>query len=230
MNYLKQNALKYEFRESLFLTIIILVSFGLGRYLSFNNPWIYVPIILLSLFLIVISQILLQESTKKLKSFTKGHDGEQFIKEKLKELPGDYRYLHSIKLKNSDLDFLIICKNGIFGIETKNQNGKITYDDKNKKLLQNYYPFSKNYLKQTKSNCWEIHDIIKNKLNIDQYIIPVLVFSGRGVSIETSQKVEDVNILNSQSLINFLTKKKDVILSQSTQDEIYNLFKNKKIK
>jgi len=224
MNYLKWRALKYEYIASFFLAIIVIVSFGLGKYLSLKDPWFYIPVLILWLIVVVILQFLSQRSQERQAHYIKGYKGENYVEEILKKLPANYRYIKSVKLENGNLDFLVISENGIFGIETKNQNGKITYDEKNKQLLRNYYPFRKNYLKQVKKSCWGINEIIKGRLNVDQFVMPVLVFSGLGVAIEIPSRADGVDVLSSKLLMNYLVKSRGGALSQSFQDDLYNIF------
>jgi len=224
MNYLKSKALEYEYKANIFLAIIVLSSFFLGKFLPLNNPWLYTPLLFIWLIFVVILQYLSQRAEKKQGDYLKGYNGENFLEDILKKLPNNYLYVKSIKLKYSNLDFLVISDNGIFGIENKNQNGKITYNSADKQLSRNYYPFRSNYIKQVRGCCLEINRIIKNKLNIDYFIVPVLVFSGLGVSIETPPKIDGTDILSSEMLSNFLIKKRDFSLDKMHQDNIYKLF------
>lgn len=226
MNYLKKETLKYEYKSSFFLAVIVVISFILGKYLSLKNPLFYVPIFIFWLIMVVVLQYLSQQAEKRRLNYLKGYKGEKFIEEILKKLPNNYRYIKSIKLKYGNLDFLVINQNGVYGIENKNINGKIIKDEKNGKLLRNYMPFQKDYINQVKGGCLEISQIIKSKLNINLFVSPILVFSGLGVSIETPPKVGGVDVLSSETIVDFFINKKDNILDQANQENIYNLFYN----
>ncbi len=229
MNYLKYKASRYEYESSFFLAIIVVISFVFGKYLPLKNPWIYIPIFFLWLIFVVVLQFLSQKSQQNQFNYIKGDKGELFLEGILKKLPNNYHYKRGIKFKNGgDLDFLVISENGIFGIENKNISGKITYDEKNKQLLRNHYPFDDKYLKQLKNNCFKINEIIKNKLNINIFVTPILVFSGLGVSIETPAKVDGVYVLSSDKILNFLISSKSGILDEPTKDNIYKLFNQSK--
>lgn len=221
MKYLKLQLHKYEYISNLYLSIIIVTTFFLGKYLLLTNPWVYLPILIIWLFVSVIFIDLMQKYDKKRLDYEKGIKGEEFIEGILKNLPTSYRYQRTIKLKDCDLDFIVIGENGIFGLEVKNMNGYISYDKNKKCLMRNGFTVSK-YLKQIKNNCWQINKIIKDKLGIDPFVIPILVFSKKGTVIE--QMPSNINILNSYQLMNFLTQYRGYKLNQQQQKDIWNLF------
>lgn len=224
MAYLKRQITKYEIYDTLLITLICVFSFIMGgEFKEETNNWVKILVGGIIALFVVIILAFREVILKKQEKYRKGLKGEQFMKKILEQLPKNMCYRSDIKLDHGNADFLVIGEQGLFCIENKNINGRITYN-KDKQLCHNYLPFDKDYLKQTKRNSVQIKEIIKNKLNIDQYVQPVLVFSGLGVTLDLDEKIDDVYILGPKELENYFQKNNSSQLSKQDQDLVYNLF------
>lgn len=225
MKYLKLKSYGYGYISSLCLSVIVVTTFFLGKYLALVNPWIYLPVLVVWFVILVVLTDLMQKWDKKRSDYEKGIKGEDFIEGVLKNLPPSYRYKRTIKLKDRgkehDLDFLVVGENGVFGLEVKNMNGYISYDNDNRCLMKNGYDSNK-YLKQIRKNCLQVNKIIKDKININHFIIPILVFSKKGAMI--GPMPSDINVLNSNQLIDFLVHYQGYKLEPRQQRDILDIF------
>jgi len=221
-SYLQKQIKKYDRLEIIFVSLIPIISFLLGRSLKSIS---IVSGVLIGLFLGALTAVLLflgDWANDRGYSYFKGLKGEQYVEKILNKLPTNYRYFKSDKLPYAD--YLVVGDTGVFCLEIKNMNGKITYNAQNKQLLRNYSPFDSNYLKQTKGNSAVASQLVKEELNENVFINPVLVFTGRGVSLELQNKVDGVDIINSNELLHFLqTENGYKKFDKEQQEKIYNV-------
>ncbi|MCX6779039.1 MAG: NERD domain-containing protein [Candidatus Magasanikbacteria bacterium] len=219
---LQRQAKKFDRLEILFIFVIPFVSFFLGKFFkSFST--IYAFLIGLFLGILTFGMVWLSRWAKgRSLNFMKGWRGEQYVKKILSQLPQDYKYFKSDKLPYAD--FLVVGNNTIFCLEVKNINGKITYNPQTHQLLRNYSPFDKDYLKQTKRNALETSHLVREQLGIDVFVVPVLVFSGKGVSLELETSIEGVDVINSNELLRYLQAQNGYKkFYKEQQEKIYNI-------
>jgi len=206
--------------------LIPLISIISGRYLFTSNFFYQV---LLGLFIGGVTVLLIYFRDKAISrslNYIKGHKGEKYVENLLSKLSSsDYKIIRTKRVKYGNIDFLVVCKNGIFCIEEKNIGGKITYDERYQVLLRNGYEFDRDYLRQTKRNAREVNQNIKEKLKLDRFVVPILVFSDPGVIIDTKNGVELVKVLSSSQLLNYLTQPSGSTIDSQTIEAVANLYK-----
>lgn len=223
-DYLRRQVDKFERLEVVFTTIFSVVTFLLGRFFVSIN---IVSAIVIGIFLGLFSELmidLIYWARKRGSNFHKGLKGEQNIEKILKHLPASYRYLKSSKLPYND--FLIIGDCGIFCLEVKNISGKITYDKTNKELLRNQNFFDKNYLKQVKGCAVQANQLLIEGLKLNIFVKPVLVFVDKGVYLDMEKEVDDVDVINSDQLLQYFKtySVSSSILTTELKEKIYNFF------
>lgn len=129
-------------------------------------------------------------------TFMRGGIGEAVICDELDKLPREYKYFRGIKIANTpyDIDFVVIGPTGIFAIDAKSHNGNISYQ--NGKLLKNGKALEKDIIKQSKSQALFVHDLLKSNLNVDIFVIPVLVFSSHWAKMYFGfNKLDNVHVV-----------------------------------
>lgn len=111
-------------------------------------------------------------------SFLNGLSGERTIAVELKRVLNDqYAVFCDVNIpdKYSNIDYVIVGPSGIFTLEVKSHRGSITFDGN--QLLRNGKAFEKDILKQTMAEALSLHDYLRERLGIDIFIKPALVFS-----------------------------------------------------
>lgn len=214
---LRTKSLKLSFKNW-FISIIFL---SLGIYLSFQKlPFlkflgIVSYIFTFSYFYITNSYI------KKVDRIDFGYKGEINVAKILDELPKDFKVIHDINVDDKfNIDHLVIGPTGIFTIETKNHIGRIT--NSGDTLLINNKLFEKDIIKQAISESYYIKEKIKNSLNLNVYVKPVIVFANPKTYVE-SDEVKGVKTISIRMLKKYLitqTIKFNILEIQ----KIYDLF------
>lgn len=89
--------------------------------------------------------------------------------------------------KTTEIDTLVICKKGIFVIETKNWNGDITGDNNSEHFqIRNYYGTTKekNPVIQNDNHILLVEKILEERgINWDKLIVSYIIFSNDNVNI-----------------------------------------------
>ena len=109
----------------LFLCFVALGAFGaaavLGRHvLTFS-----------SLFMasVVATALFWRKGIRRVESFFKGARGEERVAALLAELPGEYHVFHDFAAGGFHVDHVVVGPSGVFSVETKCWNGKVTAED-----------------------------------------------------------------------------------------------------
>ncbi len=133
-----------------------------------------------------------------------GLGGEKKVFELINRLPRGYKILTDVKLvsgnKSSQIDFVIIGRNGIFIMEAKNMRGIIRGKENDKMLKKTKIGKSKDKYVSEIYN--PILQILGHKKGIDSFLasrghsyraIPILYFSGEGRLEVESEKVKIID-------------------------------------
>jgi hypothetical protein len=115
-----------------------------------------------------------------------GTYGEYKVSSKLKRLNRkDYIVLNDILLKKNNsttqIDHIVVCKSGIFVIETKNYKGWIHGHEKSEYWTQTIYKKKNklfNPIKQNWIHIYALKNILPEHFNLKYF--PIIVFSGSG--------------------------------------------------
>ena len=124
--------------------------------------------------------------------------------------------------KSHQIDQIVIRKNGIFCIETKNFIGWIFGDESStywKQTLNNGQEYRiYNPIKQNNSHCYYLSKIIKNKYKINSIVV---MANNNANRIRTTSSI----VINLSTLSKYLNQFNDgTYLTTSDIDEIYNRF------
>ncbi len=117
--------------------------------------------------------------------FYKGRFGEKDIKKELLQLPDSYSVFQGVVLDSSkgDIDFVLVGPQGVLSLEVKSFGGKITYNGSG--LLVNEKPiFGKNILEQAFGEARAVGKFLRQHLDADIFVKPVLVFSHEHASVD----------------------------------------------
>lgn len=158
-----------------------------------------------------------------------GLGGEQEVFDLINHLPQGYKILTDVKIvngnKSSQIDFVIIGRNGIFIMEAKNMRGIIRGKESDKILKK--IKIGKSGDRYTSNVYNPILQILGHKKGFDSFLfskghsyraIPILYFSGEG-SIEVES--ERVKIIDKPVLvIDYIKRHKQDHISDFVQNKI----------
>ena len=214
-----------------FLCIMLFAGIGFGMLFAIllkkSTIHISIPVLFLVLaFIAFIGFITFKKNFDILKS---GVLGEGNTLKLLKKLPRDYTVLTNPVIHNRgitmELDFVVVSKNGVFIVESKNYRGVVYGKTSSTGWKQvKYGKDGKTYEKQVSNPAKQSYrqkqrlDELFKDLKISASIIPVLYF----VDSRTELKIQDdanlnVTIINNEEyLIDFIknTKGKDKVSSE----------------
>jgi len=115
-------------------------------------------------------------SSRRLRSFLKGAEGEEKVARILSFLPANHTVFNDLQLEESgaDFDHIVVAPAGIFVIETKTWSGEITFE--NGQVLYNGQTPTRSPLKQVKEAAAHLADHLTAARCPDAPIHPVLCF------------------------------------------------------
>ncbi len=153
------------------------------------------------------------------KNFYNGQMAEYDVGDTLYKLPEGWHYDSNLILKNNgNIDYVVIGPTGIWVVEVKSHQGMITLQDG--QLVRNGASFEKNFLKQVWAEAYALRDFLKEKLQRDFKIQPMLLFSSRGARLKFGKRpVNGVYIIGYDWLLDVLQQN----THQSLSPEIIEL-------
>lgn len=123
----------------------------------------------------------LTRSRARLNDFMKGARGEESVARLLAFLPSDYHVYHGLTPGTrglfrdpGDYDHIVVGPSGIFLVETKNWNGRITIQDG--RVLYNGKEPDRPPLEQAANSALELRNRLKDESGLDVDVHPVLCF------------------------------------------------------
>lgn len=174
-------------------------------FLTYILYLVYKPIAIIT-FIIMIINI----KSKKLKIYEQGARGEAYAKHILSELDDSYQLFYDITVpydnKTSQLDTIVVGDNGIFIVEVKNINGRVTGDIEDYNLTvektgqkgTKYYKSMYNPYKQVKTHAYRLNKYLQS-FNISCSVTALVYFKCNKGILEHQNN--SVNISNSQEII-----------------------------
>jgi hypothetical protein len=158
---------------------------------------------------------------KKLVQLKLGREGERAVSEILELLrEKGYKIYHDIVANNFNIDHLIICRKGIFLIETKtlqkdpNKDSKLYFNGKT--ISIDNVELQKNPLIQVTATKNWLKEEIKKSTGKEFVIKPVIAFIGWYVETNTEGKKADCWVLNPKALSSYIDNAPDII----SQDDV----------
>lgn len=197
---------KYSFRMAIISFIAGLSYFIIGSVTAWlmvvkNGNRLLDPIIILVLVIIygpllfIIYYLFRKENSTSLK-FIQGLKGESHVGLEIqKTLSDDYTIYRNaiIRREYGDIDFILIGPTGIFILEVKSHNGLIKLEGN--QLIRNGNKLEKDFLKQARGKALALHNFLKDRLQVDIFVIPVVVFANRAKMNFGLNPVEKVYVI-----------------------------------
>jgi hypothetical protein len=147
---------------------------------------------------------------RKYKIWRSGAKGEEKVAKSLKALRGRYHVFHDVMLpgKRGDIDHVVVGSNGVFVIETKNNNDAISCSGdswsqwKTGKKGGDYRGKLGSPSKQAKRNAALLGSLIGRRLHIRLYVNALVVFANEKAVLNLKKLT--VSVLKPQEVCDFI--------------------------
>ena len=145
----------------------------------------------------------------KVNKFITGLEGEASVGDELKKLPSGFTCLSDVVIgSRGNIDKVVIGPTGIWVLEIKSHRGNIRQPNEK-------------FLNQVWAESYAVRDLIRDKLNLNIIVQPVLVFSNPRAYLHFGFKtIKGVYIIQSRWLNNLITKHSSFTLDPNTISKI----------
>jgi len=163
----------------------------------------FVGLIILARIIINISDSKTKRMVKEERRAVRGAKGEEKIGSLLESLGEDYLVIHDIESSYGNIDHIVISRqSGVYLIETKAHGGRVSVD--HGRLLVNGRDPEKDFITQALNNTYWLRDKIRNIIDVEIWIVPVVVFTN--AFVERTDPIKGVTIVNKKYLLNILQR------------------------
>ena len=183
------------------------------------NPWLYTFFAFVS---IIYSALGLFKSSKEAKSLKQGRDGEKAVGQYLDNLREQgAKVFHDIPGDKFNIDHAVICKSGVYAIETKTYSkpdkgeSVILFDGK-KLLFNGMQETDKPVIQAVAASNW-LSGLIEQSTRLKFKVKPVIVFPGWFIQATSEAKTSAVWVLNPKGLPCFLSNAKEQLSDEQVK-------------
>lgn len=208
--YLRKKAEKYRYIALLLAIPMLFIFFIIVEHFNFFKNNTEATIILLGIFglLYIIVNVVSEKLFKKSDNFIDGRKGESSVYFELKRLSDEYSVFQDIHFSGQahNIDFVVLGPTGLFAVEVKShKGGEVNFNGQ--ELTWNGAPFQeKDFLKQAKSEALALNKYLKEKIQKDIFVQPVIVFANF-VKLHFGKKpVGGVYVIQKEWLNNLITE------------------------
>lgn len=200
--------INYGFLLLILGTLLYIYTYSYNRSAIINYfPYLYVSIdrfgfVFIGFFIELSIYKLFRDKFNSIKS---GVKGERNVISIISKLPEDYKAISNVIVeyegKSSELDLVLIGKNGIFVIETKNHNGTIEGDDTDERWIQykvgrkggRYSKSMYNPMKQVSTHVYRLSNFLKmNGVNV--WVQGIVFFSNRSARVYINHRLNKIPV------------------------------------
>lgn len=210
MNMVVDITAKYIATPSMMITFAMLEWFRWYFKLP-PSPWLYT---FMALITVLYSAIKLYGAFKTAKALKQGRDGEKAVGQYLENLrESSAKVFHDIPADGFNLDHVVICKSGLYVIETKTYSkpdkgeAKIIFNG-DAIFLNGKIKTDKPIIQVRAASKW-LNDLILQVTGLKLTAKPVIVFPGWFIEPTFESKSSDVWVLNPKALPTFIGNSKE---------------------
>ncbi len=213
------------FITAVFAIVLALLEWHHWYFQLSPSPWTYS---IIALIVSCYSAVKIARGFRKAKTLKQGRDGEKAVGQYLENLrEKGAKVFHDIPGNNFNLDHVVICKSGLYVIETK------TYSKPDKgetKILFNGETLSFNGkdvtnkpIIQVKAASNWLKELVEQSTGHKYLIKPVIVFPGWFIETTYEAKASDVWVLNPKGLPTFISNSKEQLSDEQVKLVAFNL-------
>ncbi|MDN7244612.1 NERD domain-containing protein [Planococcus shenhongbingii] len=149
----------------------------------------------------------------------KGFFGELGVRFALKKLNNeDYKILHNITLrdasKTTQIDHIVIGRNGIFVIETKNYQGWIFGSEKSAKWTQTIYKSKKQFHNPIRQNFGHIKMLEQQFPGYQHPMVSIISFSSNSTLKKVDIQSSHLHVLHTTGIVRAIQSYKEPLLTK----------------
>ena len=161
-------------------------------------------------------------------SHPEGDYGEDRVIKELDKLPENYYHANNIKLREAQIDHIVVCPKGVFTIETKNWQGDVFGNagkDNWKEVFKYRYNNSwkeyrksepvKNPVVQAQRHSVKLSNYLKEKKFFNGFVQSIVVFIDNGNEVKVFSPC--VPVLRPNEIVNHFLSLKDVLNSEEVE-------------
>lgn len=163
----------------------------------------------------------LHKGLRHVERFFKGARGEEHVSELLTHLPDAYHVFNDFLASGSHVDHVVVGPAGVFSIETKCWNGKVTLEEGH--ILINGRLPDHSPLRQTLKEAADVRAELAKKGWTGQ-VTPILAFASNTFEAQIAE-LQGVVILNANSLTNSFNTER-IVLAPAEIDRLIALMEN----
>lgn len=196
----------------IFVTISIII-FTVYEWIRWYCKSEYHPLVatFIMVITICISIYNLKKIRKRLKLLRLGRDGEKAVGQFLELMrERGYKVFHDFIGDNFNIDHVIVCKYGIFTVETKTFSkplkGKPRIQYNGKRITVNGRETISDILEQAKAEAFWLRHVIRESTGKKYEVKPVIVFPGWYIENSAAGYNPNVWVLNPKALAEFIPK------------------------
>lgn len=186
------------------------------------NPWASVVI---ALIVLVVSGFQIHRIRKQIKDLRLARDGERSVAEELQPLyMQGAAILHDICADDFNIDHVVICRQGIFLVETKTYRkpgGNPTVRVAGDKILVAGREYGRNPVAQARAEARWLHDLLLKSTGKNFFVRPVIVFPGWFV--ESQAGSADFWVLNPKALPTFISNLPAILSDEDVHLVTYHI-------
>ena len=202
-SYLIKNDIK---NSALAMGLVLFVLLVVWLIFKFYSPGAAGIAALIGIVIIIkVAEPFIDLLNRKSNKFYRGLNGEQEIKEVLKQLPDDFFVFQDLNFpsKRGNIDFAVLGPTGLFTVEVKSHKGSIGFNGYEMTLNGRTFP-ERNILRQSFSEAIRLKNYLKETTGQEVYVKSVLVFS-RGYGLRFGLKpLNNVYVVGKDFLLDLI--------------------------
>jgi hypothetical protein len=195
---------------------------------KFSSPAVLITAaVVLLLFVLKGMQPIVFYLKTKSEKFYKGRYGEKDIRKELSELPDAYSVFQGVMLDkvHGDIDFVLVGPQGILSLEVKSLGGEIAYNGRTL-TINGRELVGKNFLEQAFGEARAIGRFLRQHLDVDIYVKPVLLFSYEYATMQFGlESVDNVYIIQKHNLFSLIHSFPDYEWQRGERDKVEALLR-----
>lgn len=205
-----------------FLLGSLLLSKNIGSFAKIGLPGIVVLFVGFKIFESYTNKKT-DELDRRAGDAERGARGEEKVAEALANLTDGFEVYNDVQFEGFNIDHVVASPAGVFLVETKSHRGKVS-NEGDKLLLNGKIP-EKDFLNQTWSQTYRLQDYLKEKMNVEVKVQPILCFSSAFVRVRTPLK--GIEVMNVGLLGKYFDKQERQIISPQELSRIRVALKRK---
>ena len=172
---------------------------------------------------IIVSTVKIRKEIVAAKNYKLGRAGEQHVGQLLDAQRRPSAYVtHDVVFDKFNIDHVIICRQGVFAIETKTwskpNSGRAVIEFDGKTLVKDGKRVGSGPLEQATRNASDLADLINQRTGVRPDVQPVVVFPGWFIeSPACGYKTGDTWVLNEQALTKYIKALPTLLSAEETK-------------